>query len=83
VGTKQEIHELFDRLARAGVAIVLYSTDYGELVRCCDRVAVLHDGRVARVLERDELSEHALLSAALNVPARPAELGPMPEAGPR
>jgi ribose transport system ATP-binding protein len=83
VGTKQEIHELLDRLAAAGVAIVLHSTDYGELIRCCDRVVVLYEGRVVRVLERPELNEHALLSAALNVAPRPGELGPEPPISPR
>ena len=76
VGTKQEIHRLLEQLAEAGVAIVLHSTDYGELIRCCDRVAVLYDGRVVRVLEHGELSEHALLSAALNVPDRREDIAP-------
>jgi ribose transport system ATP-binding protein len=75
VGTKHEIYRLLRELAETGVAIVFYSTDYGELIRCCDRVAVLADGRVARVLEDSELNEHLLLSTALNVPARSAEAG--------
>ena len=44
VGTKQEIYALLRRLADAGAAIVFYSTDYAELIGCCDRVLVLYDG---------------------------------------
>ena len=44
VGTKQEIYRLLRRLAEAGAAIVFYSTDYGELIGCCDRALVLYDG---------------------------------------
>ena len=45
VGTKQEIYALLRELADAGAAILFYSTDYDELVGCCDRVLVMYDGR--------------------------------------
>ena len=44
VGTKQEIYGLLRRLADEGAAIVFYSTDYDELIGCCDRVLVLYNG---------------------------------------
>ena len=44
VGTKQEIYQLLRKLADAGAAILFYSTDYDELIGCCDRVLVLYDG---------------------------------------
>jgi ribose transport system ATP-binding protein len=67
VGTKQEIYQLLRRLADAGAAIVFYSTDYDELIGCCDRVLVLYDGRVVNELEGPGLNEHALVASALNV----------------
>lgn len=67
VGTKQEIYQLLRNLADAGAAIILYSTDYDELIGCCDRVLVLYDGAVAQVLSGDEITEHALISGALNI----------------
>ena len=48
VGTKQEIYQLLRRLADEGAAILLYSTDYDELIGCCDRVLVFYDGRIVR-----------------------------------
>ncbi len=39
VGTKQEIYQLLRRLADEGAAIVFYSTDYDELIGCCDQRA--------------------------------------------
>ncbi len=45
VGTKQEIYALLRQLADAGAAILFYSTDYDELIGCCDRVLVIYDGR--------------------------------------
>ena len=32
------------KLADDGAAILFYSTDYDELIGCCDRVLVLYDG---------------------------------------
>jgi len=73
VGTKQEIYALLRRLADAGAAILFYSTDYDELVGCCDRVLVLYDGAVSRELVGAEITERALVASALNIAgARPA-----------
>jgi ribose transport system ATP-binding protein len=67
VGTKQEIYQLLRRLADAGAAIVFYSTDYDELIGCCDRVLVLYDGEVKRELAGDEINVHNLIASALNI----------------
>ena len=67
VGTKQEIYTLVRTLADEGAAVMLYSTDYAELIGCCDRVAVFYDGRIVRWLAGAELTERALVSSALNL----------------
>ena len=67
VGTKQEIYALLRRLAEDGAAVLLYSTDYAELIGCCDRVAVFFDGRIVRWLAGDELTERSLVASALNL----------------
>jgi ribose transport system ATP-binding protein len=72
VGTKQEIYQLLRRLADQGAAIVFYSTDYDELIGCCDRVLVLYDGAIKRELVGEEITEHALIASALNIGAAEA-----------
>ncbi|QQR34839.1 sugar ABC transporter ATP-binding protein [Devosia oryziradicis] len=72
VGTKQEIYALLRQLAAEGAAIILYSTDYDELIGCCDRVVVLYDGAVKRELVGPEVTEHALIASALNIDLREA-----------
>jgi ribose transport system ATP-binding protein len=67
VGTKQEIYLLLRRLADEGAGIIFYSTDYDELIGCCDRVLVLYDGAIQRELAGDEITEHALIASALNI----------------
>jgi ribose transport system ATP-binding protein len=67
VGTKQEMYQLLRRLADGGAAIVFYSTDYDELIGCCDRVLVLYDGAIHRELVGAEITERALIASALNI----------------
>jgi ribose transport system ATP-binding protein len=69
VGTKQEIYALLRELAEAGAAILFYSTDYDELVGCCDRVLVMYDGAIKRELVGAQITERALISSALNIDA--------------
>ena len=72
VATKQEIYQLLRRLADAGAAIVFYTTDYSELIGCCDRALVLYDGAIRRELVGDEITERALDRSALNIADDPA-----------
>ncbi len=67
VGTKQEFYQRVRWLADEGAAILFYSTDYDELIGCCDRVLVLYDGAVIRVLEGAAITEHDLVASALNL----------------
>jgi ribose transport system ATP-binding protein len=69
VGTKQELYRLMRDLADHGAAILFYSTDYDELIGCCDRVAIMYDGRVVRELEGAELTETNIIASALNIDA--------------
>src|SRR5690606_15688482 len=57
VGTKQEIYQLLQKLAGDGAAILFYSTDYDELIGCCDRVLVMYGGSVVRTLAGAQLNE--------------------------
>jgi ribose transport system ATP-binding protein len=72
VGTKQEIYALLRRLADQGAAILFYSTDYDELIGCCDRVLVMVEGAVRRELVGAQITERALISSALDIGAAEA-----------
>ena len=69
VGTKQELYRLMRELADQGAAILFYSTDYDELIGCCDRVAIMYDGRIVRELEGDALTETNIIASSLNIDA--------------
>ena len=67
VGTKQEIYQLLRKLGEAGNAILFYSTDYAELIGCCDRVLILYDGAVTGVLEGEAINERNIVTSAHNL----------------
>ena len=70
VGAKAEIYELIDRAADSGMAVVAASSELEELLWICHRIAVMHRGRVAAVLERSEATKEAIMTAAATGIAR-------------
>lgn len=64
VGAKTEIYGLIDTLARDGVAILMISSELEEILGMADRVLVMHEGRLAGELARENLSEEAIMHLA-------------------
>ena len=64
VGAKQEIYRLMEKLAGAGVAILFVSSEMEEVMGMSDRTLVMHEGRLTGQLDRDQLSEEAILRLA-------------------
>jgi ABC-type sugar transport system ATPase subunit len=63
VGTRQAIYEFIAERARAGLSLIVSSSDTGDLLAICTRVLVMCNGRVVRELTGDEITEQALLHA--------------------
>ena len=63
VGAKAAIYELIVGARNNGAGVLLCSSDTEELVRLCDRVLVLRDGRVVSEVPRESLSEVRLVQA--------------------
>ena len=61
IGAKQAIYDAIDTAAAGGAAVLVCSSEAKELVRLCDRVLVLRDGRIAAELAGDELTETRLV----------------------
>jgi ribose transport system ATP-binding protein len=64
VGARSEIYAILDQLANDGVAILMISSDLEEVLGMSDRVLVLHEGRLAGELGRDELTEESVMQLA-------------------
>ncbi len=64
VGAKMEIYEIIDNLAKAGVSIVMVSSELPEVLGICDRIVVMGEGKVRGVLDRDEANQEKIMSLA-------------------
>lgn len=71
VGSKAEIYQLMRELADNGVVIVMISSDMEEILGVSDRVAVMHEGRITGVLDRDRFNEEAIMRLAVGQKSRP------------
>ena len=64
VGAKQAIYHLMEELAESGVAVLFASSELEEILGMADEVLVMHEGRITGQLQRDALSEEAIMSLA-------------------
>jgi ABC-type sugar transport system ATPase subunit len=69
VGARQEIYRIIRELAAEGVAIVIVSSDLPEILAICERVVVMHEGRVTGELNASQLSEAKIMYYATDVQA--------------
>ena len=60
IGTRQAIYELLREVAERGIAVVVISSDFGELLGLCERVVVVSDGYTIADLPASRLSEESL-----------------------
>lgn len=65
VGAKAEIYRLMESLLEAGKSIIMVSSELPEVIGMSDRVIVMHEGKVIKQLQRNELTEETLLHYAM------------------
>lgn len=64
VQAKAEIHRLMGDLAEQGLAILLISSELPEVIGMSDRVLVMHRGRLAGELSRQEATRERVMALA-------------------
>ncbi|HCD44991.1 MAG TPA: sugar ABC transporter ATP-binding protein [Lachnoclostridium sp.] len=63
VGTKTEIQKLVVKLSEEGKAVMFISSEIEEMLRTCNRMAVLRDGQKVGELEEGELDQNNIMKA--------------------
>jgi len=64
VGAKAEVHALMSQLAQAGMGIIMISSELPEILGMSDRVLVMHEGRVAALVDRAEATQEEIMAYA-------------------
>ena len=65
VGAKAEIYSLMGDLVESGISIIMVSSDLPELLAISDRVLVVSNGKITGEFDRDNVSEEAVMRAAI------------------
>jgi ribose transport system ATP-binding protein len=68
IRTKREIYQLVRELAAAGAAVLLFTSELGEIEAACDRVVVIFGGRVVDERPAAGADEPTLTRAAYGLP---------------
>ncbi|MBI2435172.1 MAG: sugar ABC transporter ATP-binding protein [Candidatus Hydrogenedentes bacterium] len=64
VGAKVEIYKLMNELVRRGVAVLMISSELPEVLGMCDRILVMHEGRLAGELPRAAATQERIMQLA-------------------
>lgn len=67
VGAKGEIYEIMNRLAAEGVTILMVSSDLPEVLNMSDRIAVMCEGTISKILDRTEASQEVIMQYAVSM----------------
>jgi simple sugar transport system ATP-binding protein len=62
IGSKHDIHEILQKLANEGLALIIISDDLPEVLENCSRIMVMKSGRIVADLEADKADEQKILS---------------------
>lgn len=55
VGAKTEVHDILRELCNNGVGVIMISSELPEIVGLCDRVMVMHEGKMVGVIRVSEM----------------------------
>ncbi|MFC5585060.1 sugar ABC transporter ATP-binding protein [Nitratireductor kimnyeongensis] len=67
IGAKIEIYRMMRDLAENGIGVIIVSSDLMEAVGLCDRVVIMHEGRIAAIASDDQITETFLHHQASGV----------------
>lgn len=65
VGTKAEIYELINKLTEMGNSVILISSEMPEVISMSDRIAVMYEGRIMKILQREEANQETIMKYAI------------------
>ena len=65
VGAKKEIYTIMCQLVKQGKGIIMISSEMPELLGMCDRIMVMHDGRITGNFSIAEATQDKLMERAI------------------
>lgn len=64
IGAKRDIYDLMNELTEQGVSIIMVSSELPEVIGMSDRVMVIHEGAVAGILDKANVTAESIMTLA-------------------
>jgi len=61
IGSKAEIYRIIDELSKQGKSIIMISTDITELLGISDRIGVMRNGKMVKIIPTSDATVEKLL----------------------
>lgn len=61
IGAKQEIYRLISDLAKSGCSIIFISSEISELIRICDRIFAMRNGKIVHEFLQKDVSQEEII----------------------
>ncbi|OXM87490.1 sugar ABC transporter ATP-binding protein [Paenibacillus rigui] len=61
IGSKIDIYNMMNELVLSGASIIIISSDLSEILGMSDRIAVMYNGEIRKVFEREEATQESIL----------------------
>lgn len=65
IQTKNDIYKIIKKLSDKGAAVILYASTNEELIKNCDRVLIMFEGKIAKELSQEEITDENLINYSL------------------
>lgn len=65
VGAKKEIYDIINQFKKAGMSILMISSEIPEILGMSDRVMVMHEGRITGCLEHENANQESIMRLAV------------------
>ncbi|MDC7291658.1 sugar ABC transporter ATP-binding protein [Blautia schinkii] len=67
VGAKTEIYKIINTLKAEGNAVIVISSELPELMGICDRILVLHEGKLSGEFSKEDATEPKIMQCAFGI----------------
>ena len=75
VGARADIYQKLRDFAVGGTGVIMISSDLPELIGMCDRILVIHHGRLSGEVQRPDFSEERIMALSAGIEYKPSPNG--------
>lgn len=65
VGAKKEIYDIMNQFKKEGMSIIMISSEMPEILGMSDRIIVMHEGRIASILDHKDANQENIMRLAV------------------